>query len=314
MNKEIFLEIGIGTRCRRVYERLTLEMDKLYATEGVDMSVREFPIIYSIFCKGPLSLAEIQGLSGLSHSAVSQTVKKLAAKNILVLKAGDDARSKIVDFSEDGKRLANKLIPIWDNCKLAMQSILDECGTNILDAFADYEQALSRKSFTDRYAETKRIGTRGKIEIVPFDIKYRADWRHINQQWIEKLFIMEDADIVQLNNPEKYVLNKGGEIYFALLDGKPVGAIALKFHEKTRFELSKMGVLPEVQGYGIGNLLVAKVLERYRARGGTELFLETNSSLTPAITLYKKVGFKEVPAPENTPYNRADYFMELEVE
>lgn len=311
MNDEIFLEIGIGTRCRRIYELLTLEMDTLYRAEGVDMSVREFPIVYSIYCKGALSIADIQRLSGLSHSAVSQTVKKLAEKNILIVKAGEDARSKIVDFSDDGKVLVKRLKPIWNTCIRVMKSILDECGANILDALTDYERTLSRKSFTDRYSETKTKGASGRVEIVPFDVKYRDDWRHINQQWIEKLFVMEEADMIQLNNPEKYVLNKGGEIYFALLDGKAVGAIALKFHEDTRFELSKMGVLPQAQGYGIGNLLVSKVLNRYRARGGSELFLETNSSLKPAITLYKKFGFKEIPALDNSPYTRADYFMEL---
>lgn len=314
MGEELFLEIGIGTRCRRIYEHLSLEMDTLYRSEGLDMSVREFPIIYSIVKKGPLSLAEIQGLSGLSHSAVSQTVKKLVTKNLLSLKPGNDARSKIVDFTDQGQRLVKALKPIWETCSAAMNSVLDECDTNILSAFSDYETALSRKSFTQRYAQYKENKPKGTVEMVPFDIKYREDWRNINQQWIEKLFEMEEADIIQLNNPEKYVLNKGGEIYFTLLDGKPVGAVALKYHSGTRFELSKMGVVPQAQGYGIGNLLVEKVLERYRARGGTELFLETNSSLTPAITLYKKMGFAEVSPPENTPYDRADYFMVLKEE
>ncbi|MDG1858946.1 MAG: GNAT family N-acetyltransferase, partial [Emcibacteraceae bacterium] len=118
-------------------------------------------------------------------------------------------------------------------------------------------------------------------------------------------------DIANLNDPEKFVLDKGGEIYFTLLDGEPVGAVALKKHSATRYELSKMGVLPEAQGHGLGHILVAKTIERYIARGGKELFLETNSSLTPAITLYNKHGFKEVPALENSPYTRADYFMEL---
>lgn len=311
MSEELFLEIGIGTRCRRIYELLSQEMDTLYRAEGLDMSVREFPIIYSLEKKGPLSLAEIQGFSGLSHSAVSQTVKKLVTKNILSLKAGSDARSKIVDFTNEGQRLVDALKPIWQTCTAAMNSVLEECDTNILTAFSDYETALSRKSFTQRYAQYKASKPNGAVEMVPFDIKYREDWRQINQQWIETLFKMEEADIIQLNNPEQYVLNKGGEIYFALLNGKPVGAIALKYHSGTRFELSKMGVIPEAQGYGIGNSLVNKVLERYRARGGTELFLETNSSLTPAITLYKRMGFVKVAPPENTPYDRADYFMVL---
>lgn len=146
-------------------------------------------------------------------------------------------------------------------------------------------------------------------KIVPYQSKYRDDWRYINQQWIEKLFILEELDIKHLMHPEENLLKGGGEIYMGLLDGKPVGAIALKHHEGTRFELSKMGVLPEAQGHGIAKLMIQKIIDRYNERGGTELFLETNSSLTPAINLYKKMDFVEVPAPEDTPYARADYFM-----
>ena len=185
MSEEIFLEIGIGTRCRRIFELLSLEMDKLYRAEDVDMSVREFPIIYSLFRKGPLSIADIQGLTGLSHSAVSQTIKKLVTKGVLSLKPGQDARSKIVDFTKKGEALINKLKPIWQNCKVAMQSVLGECDTNILSAFSDYETALERKSFTKRYQENKVRRPKGKVEIVPFEVKFRDDWRHINQQWIE---------------------------------------------------------------------------------------------------------------------------------
>ena len=146
-------------------------------------------------------------------------------------------------------------------------------------------------------------------KIVPYEAKYRDDWRYINQQWIEKLFILEELDIMHLMHPEENILKCGGEIYIGLLDGKPVGAIALNHHEGTCYELSKMGVLPEAQGHGIAKLMVQKILDRYKERGGTELFLETNSSLTPAINLYKKMDFIEVLPPENTPYDRADYFM-----
>ncbi len=148
-----------------------------------------------------------------------------------------------------------------------------------------------------------------QIKIISYEDKYRDDWCYINQQWIEKLFKLEKTDLDHLQQPEKYILNKGGEIYFALLNEKAVGAIALKYDKGTRFELSKMGVLPEARGYGAAKALVRKVIERFKERGGTELFLETNSSLIPAICLYKKLNFKEVTPPQNSPYERADYFM-----
>lgn len=310
MSEELFLEIGIGTRCRRNFETLSNEMDKIYKDEGVDMSVREFPVVYCLHYKGPVSIAEIQKLTGLSHSAISQTVKKLVTRDVLSLRQGLDARSKIIEFTKKGAALVKKLKPVWQTSTSAMIGVLEESETNILDAFADFEGALTRKPFTQRYNESKKTKHVGRVELIPYDIKYREEWSFINQQWIEKYFVMEQEDIINLQNPEENVLLKGGEIYFGLLDGKPVGVIALKHDKGTRFELSKMGVLPEAQGHGIAKLMIKKVIERYKARGGTELFLETNSILTPAITLYKKMGFKEVPYFE-TPYTRADYFMVL---
>ena len=311
MSEELFLEIGIGTRCRRNFETLSNEMDKIYKTEGVVMSVREFPIVYSLHHKGPISIAEIQKLTGLSHSAVSQTVKKLVTRNVLRQRQGVDARTKIIDFTGEGRDLIKKLEPVWDTSKIAMTGLLQENNTNLLDAFEDFERALAEKPFTQRYIESKSSKKGGKVELIPYDIKYKDDWCHINQQWIEKYFVMEHEDIINLQNPEENVLLKGGEIYFGMLDGKPVGVIALKHDSGTRFELSKIGVLPKAQGHGIAKLMVKKIIERYKARGGTELFLETNSVLTPAISLYKKMGFKEVPYFE-TPYDRADYFMVLD--
>ena len=228
MSDELFLEIGIGTRCRRNFERLSSEIDNIYKAENVDMSAREFPIVYCVLNRGPLTIADIQKLSGLSHSAISQTVKKLVAKDILFLEKGEDARSKIVALTDAGNALIEKLTPMWEMARDAMSKALDECNTNILDAFADYEAALENKSFTQRYYDQKNSKAVGKIEVIPYDVKYREYWRIINQKWIETLFEMEQEDIINLNDPEKYVLDKGGEIYFALLDGEPVGAIALK--------------------------------------------------------------------------------------
>ncbi|MDA9553993.1 bifunctional helix-turn-helix transcriptional regulator/GNAT family N-acetyltransferase [Emcibacteraceae bacterium] len=311
MKNEIFKEIGIGTRCRRIFEMLSIEMDKIYKEEGADIRMREFPILYCLHQKGPLLIADIQKLTGLSHSAVSQTVKKLSSKNYLLLRTAEDARSKIVVFSDRGEKLISKLIPIWEVAERAMSDVLKNCNHNILDALDDYESELKNKSFTQRYNDFKNKKPDQKIETFPYDIKYKDAWRHINQQWIEKLFVMEEEDIINLSDPEKYVLDKGGEIYFTLLNGKPVGAIALKKHSPIRFELSKMGVLPDAQGLGIGNILVEKVLERFKARGGKTLFLDTNSSLKPAITLYKKYGFKRLSPKDESPYSRSDYYMEL---
>ena len=55
---------------------------------------------------------------------------------------------------------------------------------------------------------------------------------------------------------------------------------------------------------------IGKVIEEARSLGCTYLFLESNQRLTPALNIYKSLGFVEVPIGE-TPYARADFKAEM---
>ncbi len=52
-----------------------------------------------------------------------------------------------------------------------------------------------------------------------------------------------------------------------------------------------MAVTADSQGLGIGRKLLEAAIGRYQASGGRELFLESNSRLEPALTLYESAGF-----------------------
>jgi putative acetyltransferase len=88
--------------------------------------------------------------------------------------------------------------------------------------------------------------------------------------------------------------------------------VALKKMSDDEFELSKMGVRPQAQGKQIGKKLVLHAIEEARKMGVKQLFLETNSVLTPAIELYKKCGFHKVSLGPS-PYERADVQMIMEL-
>ena len=52
-----------------------------------------------------------------------------------------------------------------------------------------------------------------KLKIVPYQATYKSDFEDLNRLWIEKYFVMEDEDLNTLQNPESYVIDKGGEIF-----------------------------------------------------------------------------------------------------
>ncbi len=150
------------------------------------------------------------------------------------------------------------------------------------------------------------------IQIVDYTPQYRKAFRDINVEWISKYFVMEESDFKSLDHPDSYIIDKGGYIFMALLNDEPVGACALiKMDDPDYdFELAKMGVSPKAQGNGLGKKLGQACIDKAKSVGAKALYLESNRILTPAITLYKKLGFVEIIG-RPSPYARSDIQMEL---
>ncbi|MFC7049597.1 bifunctional helix-turn-helix transcriptional regulator/GNAT family N-acetyltransferase [Emcibacter nanhaiensis] len=306
----MFLDLGLGTRLKRLYERLATDMEKIYAESGIDFRVRYFPVIYPLAQEEEgQTIAELAQLCGLSHSAISQIVKQLHGRKLLDMETGEDARSRVVRLSGEGRKLVEQLEPLWGAAERAIIGVRQECEVDILQALAEVELALDRRSLYQRVMEEAGRKQPAEVEIVPFHVNYADAWFDINRQWLEAYFEMEEEDLKNLRDPEGQVLARGGEIYIALLDGEPVGVVALKHQGDGAFEVSKMGVLEQARGHGIGEKLLAHVIDRFEARGGSHLYLETSTRLTPAISLYEKYGFREAPLREDSPFARADHHM-----
>jgi GNAT superfamily N-acetyltransferase len=121
---------------------------------------------------------------------------------------------------------------------------------------------------------------------------------------------MEKEDYKALDHPQEYILDKGGHIFMALYKGAPVGTSALIPMEDGGYELAKMAVSPSAQGLGIGFLLGQACIEKARTLGAGRVYLESNTKLKPAISLYHKLGFRKVAGPPS-PYERCNIQMEV---
>ena len=152
------------------------------------------------------------------------------------------------------------------------------------------------------------------IELVNYESAYKDVFRDLNVEWISTYFKMEASDYKALDNADSYILQKGGHILVALLNKEPVGVCALiKMDDPTYdFELAKMAVAPKAQGKKIGWLIGEAIKDKARAIGAKTLYLESNTMLTPAISLYRKLGFMEVFG-RNTPYERCNIQMALDL-
>jgi GNAT superfamily N-acetyltransferase len=150
----------------------------------------------------------------------------------------------------------------------------------------------------------------GRIAIREFQPGDEMAFRRLNEEWITRYFHMEAKDSEALDHPHASILEPGGRIFFATVDGECVGTCALIPTGACEYEVAKMAVTARCQGMGIGRRLLTAVVEAARSAGAHRLHLGTNHVLTPAIRLYESVGFRHVP-PEPSPYVRADVFMEM---
>lgn len=154
----------------------------------------------------------------------------------------------------------------------------------------------------------ERMNSPAVIALIPFAPDYRQAFHDLNREWVEKYFTLEPYDIEQLENPERIIEN-GGEIWFALLDGETVGTGALYKKNGDVYEIAKMAVKPGLRGKGIGAAILEKLIERFQVRGGKRLVLATNAKLKNAIALYERFGFRHYVPDEKPEYARANVFM-----
>ena len=151
------------------------------------------------------------------------------------------------------------------------------------------------------------------MRIVDFEPRHAGAWKALNESWITKLFRLEPKDVEVLDHPQASILDRGGHILIAEVDGEPVGCVALLSMADGGFEVAKMTIGEAARGTGLGRRLMEACIARARALEAPRLYLETNSTLAPALALYRSAGFVDLP-PQPTPYSRADVWMELKLQ
>ncbi|MEX2231434.1 MAG: GNAT family N-acetyltransferase [Cyclobacteriaceae bacterium] len=147
------------------------------------------------------------------------------------------------------------------------------------------------------------------FEILDYKPAHQTSFETLNRQWIEKYFSMEPLDYAILQNPEEYIIKKGGSIFMAAYNGEMAGTVALKFISPGVYELTKMAVNEKFQGKKIGRGLAEAAIARAKNSGGKKVILYSNTMLQSAMALYYKLGFREIPV--DGPYKRTNIKMEL---
>jgi GNAT superfamily N-acetyltransferase len=149
------------------------------------------------------------------------------------------------------------------------------------------------------------------VRLATWQPELRSDFERLNREWIERWFVVEEEDRKVFEDPGGRIVEPGGQIFFVVDQAGVRGTCAVIRHDAATYELAKMAVEPSAQGRGYGDWLVAAAIAFARSAGARRLMLVSNTLLAPALKLYRKRGFRDVPLDPSNGYTRADIQLEL---
>lgn len=310
-----FGELGLGSRLKRLSEYMMKETQLVYDHFNIDFDPYLFPIIKIINHYDGITNSQVREKLRLTQPAITQSVNKLISKGLVVVITDDsDKRKKNIKLSDKGKKTIIKMTPIWDSVDKVIKAYTTHTSSCLIEHINQLEDKLKEQSMSNAIIKLSKINAEDCLKIISFKTQYSADFYNLNIEWLKAFFVVEPYDEEVLSNPYKYIVNKGGHIFFAKLNEAIVGTVALMpTKEAGVFELTKMAVSPNHRGFKIGQKLMQHCIDFAKDHKFNSLILYSNTKLENAIYIYRKYGFIEIPVELNSPYIRSDIKMEFKL-
>jgi DNA-binding MarR family transcriptional regulator/N-acetylglutamate synthase-like GNAT family acetyltransferase len=307
-------EVAFGTRLRLLTDRFIQDGAKIYQSQNIDFEPRWFTMFYLLSQKSPLNITEITAELGYTQPAVTQIANLLIKKgHVKVVKDKTDTRKKLLALSPKGLELLDELKPIWKGFEDAVKELFSSTGNDVMYVISKLESSLDEKDMFHRVSEKIKQKQIDDVEIIKYLPEYKDSFRDLNYEWLEKYFKVEPEDKKMLCDPEEEIINKGGEIIFAMMNNNIVGTAALIKSGDSEYELAKMGVTEKAQGKQIGKRLAEEIIELAKKKNAKSLYLETSIKLGPAMNLYRKLGFKQTENHGTSKYARSTIRMAIDI-
>ena len=152
-NGDIYRQAGLlilGSRLRRLSTRLLTEVGTVYREKDLPFETGWFPLFFLLDREGPLPVTELARRLKVSQSAVSQQALGLEERGLVALvRDPGDGRRRSVTFTPAGKRLLERIRPVWTGLADRLEDYLAGPETaGLLAALGSFEDELDRRSLS----------------------------------------------------------------------------------------------------------------------------------------------------------------------
>lgn len=308
-NKIIF-----AFRLKKMTESLTAQIANILVKHNIEFEPRALYILMVLKEEGIKSISETAALLGMTHPAVVQLVNYLVNVDLIQQsKSGMDKRKTLIQLTTKGEDTLKSIEPVLAEIHNSIDSMMNEIDPGLKYSLSRFEESVGKKVLLSNVLANLKGRELKEVRIVPFRKKYKDDFLQLNNEWLQKYFELEEQDKLVLNNPEKEIIKKGGEVFFALINEDVVGTCAVQRVDDSTYELEKMAVTEKAKGKQIGKKLTLTAVGYAVDKGARKLILSTSPKLVAALNLYKKLGFINVVKDDDHRYKRELIHMELDL-
>jgi DNA-binding MarR family transcriptional regulator/GNAT superfamily N-acetyltransferase len=245
-------------------------------------------LLFEVGAEG-IEIRELRARLGLDSGYTSRLLRSLEAEGLVHTgPAPGDARVRHVALTRAGRKELAVLNRLSDEVAAAR---IEPLSPSQREALASAMETVERLL----------LSTEVRLEVQK---PTSRDARYCLAQYFEELSVRFDtgfdearaipARAEEMTPPHGYFL-------VASVSGEPVGCGGIKCHA-TYGEIKRMWVKGSSRGLGIGKRILQRLEELARERGLPVVRLETNKSLTEAQSLYRRTGYREIPAYNDEPY------------
>ena len=144
--------LTLGSRMRRIGERLQADTQRIIEESGLDVQASQYPLLAAIDREGPMTVGELALAVGISQPGITRTVAQLAQQGILRTETSpEDQRRKVIALTDEGARLVEfSKRNVWPRIRAAVADLCADMGPSLLWQLTALEDGLAEKPLNRR--------------------------------------------------------------------------------------------------------------------------------------------------------------------
>ena len=249
----------------------------------------EARLLFEIGADGA-SVLELRHRLGLDSGYLSRLLRELEGDG-LITAAPDpaDARRRLVRLTRSGRTA-------WDD----LDRRSDELASELIDPLSDRQ----RRQLDDALRSADRLL---RVATLVFEVVDPASGPALEAMnaYFAELAVrfpegFEPGDTLTADTPS--MRPPTGAFVVARSDDTVAACGGVLRHDDTTAEIKRMWVHSGWRGEGVGRRMLAELEAQINALGYTDVVLDTNDTLTEAIAMYDRAGYRSIDRYNDNPY------------